>query len=374
MTLKIFISSRNDDKVVLNGVEGSSLTDIRKYLKKEIESIKLFDQDFFTVRINEDFGANTSADSYNKCLEEVKDSDFLISLYNGSAGWAPKGIDLGICQAELEEAMNISTRKASIIDISKYFSLKTKDPEEKKRNEAFRIFMDETGIFNNPLKVAAGKATDDGFKNELLSSIKNIIYQHIIERFRLSNVYYNISGDNRISLNWKKLKYTDRDTNIRNILNQLVSANPDFNIFEYRVFSVPDQMSVEDAKAYTGRPFLKEQEFIRMPVKGKKVKHGPVHFIGVYGNATEIQVKKLIGFPDVSTMKDDFGIYVWEQNTHIQLIFLTECKTPSATKAKFQLFYNWCRFNREYQNIKKRASARYHILKSINEARKIVEN
>jgi hypothetical protein len=129
-------------------------------------------------------------------------------------------------------------------------------------------------------------------------------------------------------------------------------------------------MSVEDAKSFTGRPFLKDQDLIPTT---KKIKFGPIHFIGVYGNATEIQVKNLIGFPDISAIRDDFGIYVWEQNTHVQLVFLTECKTPEAVKSKFLLFNNWCRSNREYDNIIKRAEARFHILKSINEAKEIAK-
>ncbi len=371
MKLTIFLSSRNNDQVIINSVPGDSLTEIRKFLKKEIESVKLFGKDFFDIRINEDFGADTSTDSYNQCLEEVRKSDFLVALYNGSAGWAPEGSEVGICQAELEEALNVSTRKTAIIDISTFFSLKLVDPEEIKRNILFRKYIEELNTFTNPLKLAERNQSNEGFKRELLASLSNVIYRHIIRRIQLSNIYYNIAGDNLISLNWKKLKYSERDANIRNILQRLVSANPDFNTLEFRVFSIPDNMSVVDARAFTGRPFLKDQDLIQIPKKGTKIKYGPVHFIGVYGNATEIQVKNLIGFPDVSTMRDDFGIYIWEQNSHVQSIFLTECKTPSAIDAKFQLFYNWCRSNREYQNIKKRAQARYHILKSINEAKKI---
>jgi hypothetical protein len=180
-----------------------------------------------------------------------------------------------------------------------------------------------------------------------------------------------LGGNNKISLNWKKLKYFDRDRNITEILTHLISLSPDFKIFVTRAFSIPDKMSIEDAKSFTGRPFLKDQELITIPKKGMTAAFGPVHFIGVYGNATETQVKGLIGFPDISAIKDDFGIYVWEQNTHVQLVFLTECNTPEAVKSKFLLFNNWCRSNGEYNNMIKRAKARFHILKSINEAKDI---
>ena len=65
---------------------------------------------------------------------------------------------------------------------------------------------------------------------------------------------------------------------------------------------------------------------------------------------------------------------MWEQNTHVQLVFLTECRTPEAVKSKFLLFNNWCKSNGEYVNMIKRAEARFHILKSINEAKKIADS
>ncbi len=371
MKLKIFISSKNYDRVEINGIIGDTLTEIRKHIKKELEETKFFGKDFFDIRINEDFGASTSTDSYNKCLEEVRESDFLIALYSGAAGWAPAGIDLGICQSELDTAMNISTRKTAVIDISKYFRINTTDADEIKRNKLFSQYLTDQNTFNNPLKLAKAKESNDGFKEELLTAIKNVIYKHLNERIELSNIYFNLGGNNKISLNWKKLKYTDRNKNITTLLKDLLSVSPDFKSFVYTSFSIPDNMSVEDAKSFTGRPFLKDQDLITIPKKGKPRKFGPIHFIGVYGNATEIQVKGLIGFPDISAIKDDFGIYVWEQNTHVQLIFLTDCKTPESVKSKFLLFNNWCRSNGEYNNIIKRAEARFHILKSINEAKTI---
>lgn len=369
MKLKIFLSSRNNDKVLINGVYGDTLTEIRKFIKKELEDTKFFGKDLFEIKINEDFGSSTSTDSYNKCLQEVRDSDYVIALYNGASGWAPTGIDLGICHAELDTAMNISTDKTAIIDISKYYSISKPSKKEIKLNKLFSEYLKEQNTFNNPLKLSRANENNDGFKRELLASIQNVIYKHLNERIKLSNIYFNLGGNTKKSLDWKKLKYSDRDKNITSILKELISLNPDFKLFISEVFSIPDNMSVEDAKSFTGRPFLKDQDLI--PSTTIQKKHGPIHFIGVYGNATEIQVKNLIGFPDISAIRDDFGIYVWEQNTHVQLVFLTDCKTPEAVKSKFLLFNNWCHSKGEYENIVKRAEARSHILKSINEAKNI---
>lgn len=371
MKLTVFLSSRNNDKVVINGNEGDSLTEIRKAIKEKLEAIRPFGKDFLEIKINEDFAASASTDSYNECIRQVVSSDFVVALYSGAAGWAPEGIDMGICHAELDAAMNISTHKTSVIDISKYFSITPKDTDEINRNNSFSTYLKEQNLFTNPLKLVKAKENNAGFLDTLLIAVQNVIANHLNERIKLSNVYFNIGGNNKISLDWKKLKYSDRDRQIKNILAELLKLSPDFQNLQYGIYAIPDNMSVEDAKAFTGRPFLKDQELISVPVKGKPVKNGPIHFIGVYGSATEIQVKSLIGFPDISTIRDDFGIYVWEQNTHVQLVFLTDCRTPESVKSKFLLFTNWCKSNGEYKNMLKRAEARYHILCSIIEAKTI---
>lgn len=327
----------------------------------------MFDKDFLNIRINETFGASTTRDSYNECLEEVRKSDLIIALYNGVSGWAPKGIELGICHSELSTALDISTRKTAIINIENYFKITTADKDEKTRNEKFKKYIETQNRFTNPLKVI-GDQTNDNLKQSLLTSIKTIIYNHLSDRIKISNSYYNLSGNNKISLDWKKLKYTDRDKLITDKLKKLILSSPNFSKFITKAHSIPDNMSVNDAKAFTGRPFLSDQEFVP-PSKAKNF--GPVHFVGVYGNATEIQVKNLIGFPDITAIRDDFGLYVWEQNTHVQLVFLIDCKTPEAIESNFLLFNNWCDSTGEFENIKKRAEARVHILKAINEAKKI---
>jgi hypothetical protein len=364
MKLKVFISSRNDDSIKIGGITGERLTDIRLWLKNELEQIKMFNKDFLDIRINETFGAATTRESYNECLEEVRKSDLIIALYNGFAGWAPTGVSLGICHSELSTALDISTRKTAIINIENYFEIIPKDKAEENRNEIFKTYVKNLNRFTNPLKVI-GMKSNDNFKDSLLESVKTIIYNHLSDRIKISNSYYNLSGNNKTSLNWKKLKYSDRNKLITEKLNFLISNNPNFSKFISKAFSIPDNMSVEDAKSFTGRPFLKDQEL----VKGKNNLFGPIHFIGVYGNATEIQVKNLIGFPDLSAIRDDFGLYVWEQNTHIQLVFLIDCKTPEAIESNFILFNNWCDTTGEFENIKMRAEARFHILKAINEAK-----
>ena len=77
-----------------------TLTDLRRELKKEIESVQLLGRGIFEVWINEDEPPSEgNQDSWDTCLKAVRECDVLIVLSNGNAGWALSGQDVGICQA-----------------------------------------------------------------------------------------------------------------------------------------------------------------------------------------------------------------------------------------------------------------------------------
>jgi hypothetical protein len=126
-------------------------------------------------------------------------------------------------------------------------------------------------------------------------------------------------------------------------------------------------MSVADARNMIGRPFIEEHELI----KEKEEKSGVIHFVAVYGNATEIQVKNLVGYPDLVVIKGSFGFYLWEKNRHIQMFFIVKCINPAIIKRCLSQVTNWLRVSKEQEKIVVRAKARHSILTAINEAEKM---
>ena len=96
-----------------------------------------------------------------------------------------------------------------------------------------------------------------------------------------------------------------------------------------------------------------------------------IHFLAVYGNATEIQVKNLVGYPDLTVIKATFGFYLWEKNMHIQMFFLPACNNPQKIERRLSQLINWLRESLEQSKIVMRAKARYSILHAINEAEKM---
>jgi len=370
MLYKVFISSRNNDKLYINGKDGTSLTDIRLYLKEELEKEKFFGKDFINIIINETFGSDTSFDSYNECLKQIKDSHMTIALFNKHSGWAPASIDKGICHAELAKAMEISSKQAAIIDISEYFQYSTTDTNQISRDQLFKTFIEINNRFRNPLKIAKRNLTENTFKTNLLKIVKNLIFKSIEKRIEASSINFRQSGSSHKVLEWKTMNFDSRDKEITTLLSKMISI--DYKDVATVVKSIPEDMSTQEALKYTGRSFLSDQETISEKKHGK-FKKGPIHFVGVFGNVTEPQIKKLIGNPDITILKDDFGIYVWEPSLNIQMVFFAKCSTPEATTTNYHLFKNWIESSELTEAIQKRAKARHLITNAFIKAKSILE-
>ena len=369
MTYKVFISSRNKDNLYINNIAGSSLTDIRLFLQQELEKEQLFNKDFLEIIINETFDSDATNDSYNECLKQIEESNYTIALLNGSSGWAAPSIDIGICHAELAKALEISPKQVAIIDITEYFNYSTTDTLQLKRDELFKLYIQKNNRFNNPLKIPKASLTEDTFKNHLLIRIKELILKSLEKRVEASNYYFKLNGDTQKLLQWKGMSFENIDKEITGVLSKVVKK--DYEDVITVVKSIPANMSTREALSFSGRSFLTDQGTIEEK-KNKKLKKGPIHFVGVYGNVTENQIRSLIGNPDIMTIKEDFGIYVWERDLNIQMIFFAKCSTPEATITNYNLFKIWSESNELSDKILKRADARYLIVQAFNKAKNIL--
>src|ERR1700732_4232370 len=97
--IKIMISSRCND--MFPPADRTTLSDIRRQLKTEIEAVEVFGKKAFEVWINEEAPPKAAnSDSWEVCLKEVADCDILLVISNGHAGWAKAPGEIGICHAE----------------------------------------------------------------------------------------------------------------------------------------------------------------------------------------------------------------------------------------------------------------------------------
>ncbi|KLT63923.1 hypothetical protein [Pedobacter sp. BMA] len=364
MTYKVFISSRNNDTLKFDTDPKSNLTALRLYLKEELEKEFFFGKDFLEISINEKFATDATNDSYNQCLKEIEEADHTIVLLSGSAGWAPPAVDIGICHAEMARAIELSQKQLSILNLKDFINYTDPDTKQKKRDENFEKYVMERNRFNHDFKLK-GDWTEGNFKVQLLANIKDIIRKSIEKRIEFAGIAYRANGGGQKMLEWKAMSYEVRNREIIKMLKPMVDH--DYTDIITTVMAVPDSMSTPEALSFAGRVFLTDQETIQKGSFSTLTK-GPLHFVGVYGSVTESQVRKLLGNPDIVAMKDDFGIYVWERTLNIQMVFLSKCATPEATKTQYNLFTIWMQANGMKDLIVARTEARHLILRALVEA------
>lgn len=135
--ISVVLSSRNNAEF-----DEKNLSNIRKEIKEQIEETKFFGQQLFSVWRNEDEVADGSQDIWNKCLETIREVEIVIVLFNGETGWVVNGDDtIGICHAEMMEAMNTSMEKVYLIDISdNHVGAQPKDKAFKEYLDSYQIW------------------------------------------------------------------------------------------------------------------------------------------------------------------------------------------------------------------------------------------
>lgn len=360
--LKIFLSSRV--KSSFDGLDHDyTLTEIRQYIRENLEEETVLGEKAFDVITNEtSFKGNFSKDAFDNCLETMRSCNIIIILYNGEAGWSANDIPTnGICHEEFLLAVNEFSGMTWAMDISQYFKLPV--GPEKEKNDAFSSDINRS--FRHMERIS--KTTIADLEKTVLKQIKGYILDAIEKSFETRKeevLGLNIFGE---TLDWSKLNYSERQ---EAILSKLTSAFVKITGLESVIkafHAIPDNMSVADARNMIRRPFIEEHELI----KGKKDKSGVIHFVAVYGNATEIQVKNLVGYPDLTVIKGSFGFYLWEKNAHIQMFFLSKCINPQTIKTRLSQVINWLNGSGELSKIAVRANARFSILHAINEAEKM---
>lgn len=89
--------------------------------------------------------AEGTSDIWDECLEEVSRAELVIALYNGDAGWAKAGGEIGICHAELHEGYQTAPTNVRILQLTPLA------PRRKgldgKRDDLFRDYVGKSHRF-----------------------------------------------------------------------------------------------------------------------------------------------------------------------------------------------------------------------------------
>lgn len=361
--INVMLSSRNNTTF-----DNSSLSDIRKELKKLIEKEKLFGKEIFKVWINEEEPSQSFDENiWDKCLKEVRLADIIIVLYNGEAGYLRPSDTLGICHAEVLEAVNVARGKVWSIALESDL-VAEKDNDKKLANINFKKFMDEQQLFSKPIKTV--KALNTEIKKTLNDAVINLLQNGVKEVSR------NKSNHGE-ALIWQNMNYDVRSQAIIKSIKESIDLNGtgsddgkhyflDFDNYKVLVtiHAIPDSLSIASAKEKVGQPFLQDFKVSDVLIEDENI-IGPIHIIGCHKSVTETQTRNILGFPDATILKDSFGIYVADNIQKIQMVFIEKCSDSHSIRYGFQDFSDWLVRTSEVKNLVQRAKSRKNIITAI---------
>lgn len=361
--IMVMISSRCHDRIQKAGGGSIELSELRLRAKGVIERFQLFDRDTFECWIDEDEPTMSgSADVWDHCLDAVRRCDVLLVLHNGNAGWGKRDQDVGICHAEIAEALRTTAAKIRLIDIQQATAGKLGG--SKPRNDRFTAFLERQELFRR-------FATND---EEALRFMLDALQDAVVAMVHLG-LNNSRRWDTGAPLDWSRFDYSERKAAMEAVLHDSLKSEGATEAGEtgcvhqvegeavyFSCHAVPAAMSVATAREMVGRPFLRDHELLEWmadPVTG------PVHVIACQKGVTENQATSLLGFPDATIVTPAFGVYVADNVQKIQIVLLANCRDESSTRYAVQRFFDWLVSSGEAKFLAVRARGRKAIIEAI---------
>jgi len=361
--IRVLISSRN---ALYTSESGSTfdLAELRKGLKRDIESARLFGEQIFDCWINEKEPAKSAGrDLWEECVAEVRRAHVVLVLYNGDAGWTGSDEGVGICQAELQAALHAGRARTRVIQLP---PARVKD----KRHASFRLQVSREQLFTGP----PARTVEEALETALASLVEVMTHQSRIGGFVLRKDAFAYGQ----ALEWAKLDFAARSVAMRVACAAALNALPNSKVGQsdewsvpvaiqgekvlFCVHAIPAGASVAAARELVGKPHL--NDYARYSEEAKVL--GPVHVIACYKTATEKQATDLLGFPDATVLPTTFGVFLADEVQKIQVAFLANCRDETSTAFAVQRFMEWLKATEEDATLVERARARRRIVKAIH--------
>ena len=361
------LSSRCQDRVLPDAE--ATLSDLRRELKTEIEAAHLLGRAIFEVWINEDAPpAPGTRDSWDTCLQAVRDCDILIVLSNGNAGWAKEDGDTGICHAEYMEGLRCAQAKVRLVMLPQ---VDVAEGDAGARDKRFRNYVaKQTAFRGGEIKTYADA------RARVLSAISDAVISLTQQGVKAAASSRFDTGE---ALDWTRLDFRQRKSAMEAALREAVGSKKGAQRTDSAVIlpvkgeniallvhAIPAAFGVAAARELVGRPFLQDHERVDILASAA----GPVHLIACQRGATETQARTLLGFPDATVVNGPFGIFVADDVQKVQFAFLANCRDDTQTRHASQRFFEWLDQTGEDTLFVKRAQSRARIVQAIaNESR-----
>lgn len=368
--LRVMISSRSLSRVFDSDIQ---LAELRARLKEKLRSIRWFagdpaslagrDQELFDVWIHEDTPAEDGGEStFEISIQRIKWADIVIVLYTGEAGSSASDDELGICHAELFEALSRRPDIVAVVDMTPLSDSKLA------RDRTFREYVDRLQLFR---RTAGDEAT-------LQQVVLELLQDRVAVLARRGGRGAGRRRDKGRALDWNRLDLDKRRSAMRTALVQELSpasASKRGTLLKAGLYAgreamvrpdaIPASLSVAPAREKVGQPFLRDHELsARLEEENLP---GVIHIIACHRGVTETQALSILGTPDAIAVSGEFGVYVADHVQKIQLIFLSECSDDTAVALAVRQLRGWLSESGEGPRVLDRAVARRKILTTIAE-------
>ena len=373
--IRVMLSSRSMSRVFAPPNE-TTLEDLRRKLQEHLHALRWVlpgevsgpgltsDDPIFDVWIHENDTASSDDNTFERSLKEIRRADIIIVLYTGEAGSAEGNDQIGICHAELQEAL---ARRGAVVHIVELEPTKqAEDPNDLR----FRQYVSDLKRFHT-------KAENE---QDLLAKVRRLLHKAVAELTK-----HGARGRPRLDrgqpLDWNRLDLVSRQRTMRNALTaELGVWPPDPKIkapvvielagrrFGARLDAIPAALSVAAARELVGQPFHRDHHFVSRLSKSQP---GVIHLIACHRGVTEAQATRMLGTPDAIAVPSDFGVYAADHVQHIQMFLLAHCADESAIGVAVRRLDEWLRQTDEIDRVARRAEARRQILLAVEAAGKV---
>lgn len=325
------------------------------------------DQALFDVWIHETHpGDAGDLDTLQISLREIGRADIVLVLYTGEAGSAAHEREIGICHAELLEALTRRPEIVSLVGIEPLIKAETS------RDRSFQEYVNSRGLY-----------TPQGIDSydKLEAKVLELLQHRIAVLASRGASTGSRKRDRGEALDWNRLDLASRQQAMGEALDNELNgtaakgaalgevlrriALPSSATIVARLDAIPAALSVAAARERVGQPFLRDHRHVGT-IKALKAP-GIVHIVACHRGITESQALKILGSPDAMAVSSDFGVYAADQVQQIQMIFLANCADRTATALTVRRLREWLSQSGEQARILHRAEARRRILEVIAE-------
>ncbi|HET9484007.1 MAG TPA: hypothetical protein VFO79_08625 [Xanthomonadales bacterium] len=354
--IDVMISSRSSRAVFGD----TRIADVRTRLREHLEGLSLAGNRVFDVWIHElDVAPAAHRSILEASLEQVAKADVVLVLYTGEAGSSAGGAEIGICHAELREALARRREAVTLIALEPLA-----EPVDAK-DRAFQAFVARQQLLWQ-------RARDEA---ELFEVATRVVHQRVAELAKRGASLGAGRTDRGTALDWTRLEPAQRNRAMRQSLREALGgveteAGPDVRIATvlsapllFRLAAAPAPLTSASARDRIAD--LHRRDHLLAPQLESEGAAGPVHLVACHRGVTEAQALKLVGSPDAIAIASDFGVLAADEVTKVQLVLLARCHDAASTALAMRRLREWLTATDEGEHVERRALARRDIVAAI---------